>query len=360
MPSSPNDGTISSCRHVEVQADGRALAARRCPIAGRRRDDRDRRSGLDRLDQLLRIGRLLVTIVDRGVGQVRWHGRRRVVERDVLEADLAAHRRAVHRDRIGRIDDLGVHLEVLEDPVEQRQRALDLDLDPEQLTEREEEPALERGEGDDRAGRRRVGAAVGGQRPGQPVHERRHDAEDRADDHEEPAPDHRLADLESGQRLVLPPELVDRGLLLTERLRQQDPGDAQGLLGRGAHLGQRLLGLGRHLAADLPDPIGQVQEDRREAEGQEGEPPVEDEHRDHRRDRDGEVAGDRAGRVGHDRLDATDVVGQAALDLARSRLGEEAERHPLEVGVQGAAQVLHDALADDVVEVALPDADEAR
>ena len=32
----------------------------------------------------------------------------------------------------------------------------------------------------------------------------------------------------------------------------------------------------------------------------------------------------------------------------------------LEVGVQGAAQVLHDVLADDVVEVALADADEAR
>ena len=34
---------------------------------------------------------------------------------------------------------------------------------------------------------------------GQPVHERRHDAEDRADDHEEPAADHRLADLEARQ-----------------------------------------------------------------------------------------------------------------------------------------------------------------
>ena len=66
------------------------------------------------------------------------------------------------------------------------------------------------------------------------------------------------------------------------------------------------------------------------------------------------------GGVGHDRLDAADVVGQAALDLARPGLGEEAQRHLLEVRVERAAQVLHDALADDVVEVALADADEAR
>ena len=58
-------------------------------------------------------------------------------------------------------------------------------------------------------------------------------------------------------------------------------------------------------------------------------------------------------RVGDDRLDAADVVRQPALDLARARLGEEAQRHPLEVRVERVAQVLHDVLADDVVEVAL-------
>ena len=76
-------------------------------------------------------------------------------------------------DRVGRIDDLGVHLEVLEDAVEERQRALDLDLHVEQLAEREEEPALERREGDDVAD----ASAPSGRRSwpgaGEPVHERR-------------------------------------------------------------------------------------------------------------------------------------------------------------------------------------------
>ena len=79
----------------------------------------------------------------------------RVAERHVAEADLAADIARVERDRVGRVDDLGVHLEVFEDPVEQGQRALDLDLDVEQLAEREEQAALERRERDDRAGGRR-------------------------------------------------------------------------------------------------------------------------------------------------------------------------------------------------------------
>ena len=67
-------------------------------------------------------------------------------------------------DRVGRVGDLRVHREVLEDPVEQGERALDLDLHVEQLAEREEEPALEGRERDDDAGRRGGRVAVGRQR----------------------------------------------------------------------------------------------------------------------------------------------------------------------------------------------------
>ena len=117
-------------------------------------------------------------------------------ERDVAERDLAADRRGLQRHGVRGVDDLRLEVQVLEDPVEQRERALDLDLHVEQLAEREEQAALERGERDDVAGGRRGRVARRGERARQPVHERGHDREDRADDREEPAADHRLADLE--------------------------------------------------------------------------------------------------------------------------------------------------------------------
>ena len=45
---------------------------------------------------------------------------------------------------------------------------------------------------------------------------------------------------------------------------------------------------------------------------------------------------------------AADVVGDPRLDLAGAGAGEEGQRHPLQVAVDGGAQVVHDPLADDV------------
>ena len=61
------------------------------------------------------------------------------------------------------------------------------------------------------------------QRAGQQVHEGRHDAEEGADQGEEPAPDHLAADLEVAEALRLALEPRDRGLLLAEGLAEQDP-----------------------------------------------------------------------------------------------------------------------------------------
>ena len=75
--------------------------------------------------------------------------RRPVAERHVAEADAARDRVRLERHGVGSVRDLRREVEVLEDAVEQRERALQLDLDVEQLAQREEEPALERREGDD-------------------------------------------------------------------------------------------------------------------------------------------------------------------------------------------------------------------
>ena len=80
------------------------------------------------------------------------------------------------------------------------------------------------------------------------------------------------------------------------------------------------------------------------------EPPVEQEHRDDRRDHRGHVREHRGRRRSDDRVDAADVVRDAALHVARARAREEGEREPLQVPVDGGAQVVHDRLADLVRE----------
>ena len=70
-------------------------------------------------------------------------------------ANPAADRVRLHRHGVWVVLDLDGQVEVLEDAVEQRQRALQVDLHVEQRPEREEQPALEGGEGDDVTDRRR-------------------------------------------------------------------------------------------------------------------------------------------------------------------------------------------------------------
>ena len=65
------------------------------------------------------------------------------------------------------------------------------------------------------------------------------------------------------------------------------------------------------------------------------------------------------GGIGDDGLHAADVVREARLNLAGARVGEELERHALQVRVELVAQVAHHTLADARVEAGLPDADHA-
>ena len=82
-------------------------------------------------------------------------------------------------------------------------------------------------------------------------------------------------------------------------------------------------------------------------------------HRDRRRDHRRHVLGDRRRGRGDDVLHAADVVGDARLHLAGARAGEEGQRQPLQVPVDGGAQVVHDPLADVVGQVGLADAEHA-
>ena len=124
-------------------------------------------------------------------------------------------------------------------------------------------------------------------------------------------------------------------------------------------VGERGLPLGRHLLALVADALRQPDEDREERERERGEPPVEQDHRDDRREHRGHVREDGRRRRRDDVLDAADVVRDPALHLARAGPREEREREPLQVPVDGGAQVVHHRLADLVREERLPDADHA-
>ena len=92
------------------------------------------------------VGRALVTPAQSAIGR----GGIGVGEGDVAEAHPALDRvPAAGPAASGLSRDLRLHVEVLEDAVEERQRALHLDLHVEQLAQREEEPRLQRGEGHD-------------------------------------------------------------------------------------------------------------------------------------------------------------------------------------------------------------------
>ena len=151
----------------------------------------------------------------------------------------AADRRRLEVDRVGRVDDLGVQLEVLEDPVEQRERALDLDLDVEQLAEREEQPALERREGDDVAG---ASARRGCRwRPCVPASQYTNAGMIQKIvpmimKNQRPTIAWRIWSTASA-RLSTLNRSIDRSCC-AERLGQQDPRHRQRLLGHGAHLGE--------------------------------------------------------------------------------------------------------------------------
>ena len=98
-------------------------------------------------------------------------------------------------------------------------------------------------------------------------------------------------------------------------------------------------------------------ERRHEHQRDRRQPPVEQHHRDDRRDHRGDVRGDRGRGRGDHAVDPADVVGDPRLDLAGPGAGEERERHPLQVSVDGRAQIVHHALADHVGDIRLPHGD---
>ena len=243
-----------------------------------------------------------------------------VSEPDVLERDVAAR----PLDRPRPLDDVDRLVEVLEDPVEQRERALHLELDAEQAPDREEESCLQRRERHERADRDRGRAAL--DRPaGEQVDEGGHHGERRLDRGHHPAAGHAAPHLEPGEALRLRLEPQGEVAGAAHRLAEQDPRYRERLLDDRGDVGERYLSLGRHLPALVAHALRQPDEEGQQHERERRKPPVEQHHRDHRRDDSRDVRQHRR-RGGRDNVfDTADVVRDSALHFARARAGEEGQ-----------------------------------
>src|SRR5579875_2519648 len=276
-----------------------------------------------------------------------------VGERDVFELDLAPDGGEFDRRRAVGLALLG-HIEVVEDPFEDCERADDLHLYAGERRGGGVEPPKIGDEGDDRPDRQ---AAVDRQPRAAEPHERGTDDDHRIDRGDEPPADHREPDLQLHQAGRDAVEARTFEGLTDERLDQRDPGDRKGFLRQALDL---VATLTRPLA-DLvhPSPDGREREghQRDDRERDERETPVEDEDRRDRGDHGREVGDDRRERPGDDVVDVVDVVRDAVHDLTGLRVREEGQRHPVQMRDEAGPDVAHDPFADQRVQIPLVDPD---
>ena len=277
-----------------------------------------------------------------------------VGEADALEADVAADRGGVDVDRVGGLVDLDGEVEVLEDALEQRQRADHLDAGVEQPHQRPEQLALQGGERDQGADRHRAG---GHRQPGAEVDDGRDRREDDAHRRHPPAAGQLRAQLEVDQPGAGLGEPADQRRAGAHRLAELDAVDRQALVDGDVEVGELALLERGDLAAHPGDPAAEPDRGRQHDQRDQREPPGQGDHRDGGGDRGGQVGGDRGRGRGDDRLHAADVVGDPRLHLAGAGAGEEADRLALQVGEDVGPQPVHDVLADLRADPGLDDAE---
>ena len=124
-----------------------------------------------------------------------------------------------------------------------------------------------------------------------------------------------------------------------EELDEQRPGDVEALGHGVVHRGVD----GHRLAGDVlqagTDPSGGKNEDRQDDDGQQGQPPFQDQHGQQRpRERD-QVADNRSQSAGEGPLRADHIVVETADERAGLSAGEESQRHALHVIEQTHPQI---------------------
>jgi hypothetical protein len=257
---------------------------------------------------------------------------RLVAEVDAAEPDPALAGREL--DRVVRVRDVLRLVDDLEDPLAGGGCALRLADPHAEHAERQDEHHHEQVEDDELVQRQRAvhdHAAADEQDAG--LREERQEGHER---HVEGALPVR-ADALLEHRFRPPLELRLLGRLLRERLHDVDADDA--LLGDGRHVGHPLLDVAQERVRDVAVPVCEGDEQRRDRERDEREPPVDDEHdagdADDRKDvleeEDQAVAEEEAHRLQVDR--------RAGHQLPRLVAIVKAERQPDEPGVERVSHV---------------------
>ena len=173
-----------------------------------------------------------------------------------------------------------------------------------------------------------------------------HGAQQGEGDHEHPRVHGRAhAQVAHLPRLVA--ERLPLGVVAPEQLHKQRSSHAKPLGHERVHVGVVFhLPPGQILQAP-PHAFGGQDEHRQECQGQQGEPPVQDdEHRQQGDHQHAEVGHQLAERAGHGALRADHVVVQAADQRSGLDAGEERHPHALHVVVQRHPQVVDQTLAD--------------
>src|SRR5438132_339075 len=171
--------------------------------------------------------------------------------------------------------------------------------------------------------------------------------------HEEPASDHGLPDVEAAQLVIEALEARVLARLGDERLYQQDAGDAEHLRHESGHLGEFALSLLAGAEGGLAHPEGGKDKRRQHQEGDDGHLTAEGDHQDQGAGQDHDIAHQAEDGVRDHALDAVYVVAQAGHHVSGSGPGEERDRLPDHAVEQLVAQVVHDALADPGADVRL-------
>ncbi len=148
-------------------------------------------------------------------------------------------------------------------------------------------------------------------------------------------------------------------LRAAHRLAEQDARHRQRLLDQRRHVCQATLTHRLDAPALVAHAARQPHEERQQAQREQRQLPTQREHRHDRGEDRGDGGHGRGGGARHHVVDPADVVGDPRLHLSRAGTREERQRHALQVGEDGGAQVVHHALADLVCDPRLRHADHA-